>query len=294
MNINTSDKINLAGVAESRNVFRKFQNALPLRILVKGFLISVKYLPLGLIRILLICILIFSCAKKQTIRQPELQPHTGPVTIEILKQSVGLKDIESIKSPLDVKIFRDGENAGSLNGVFAYKYPDRMRMSFFGPLGLTVTDIIISSDLLQTYIPSKNIIYEWRSPAVSFNGLRDSSFIYSMDDSGEIFILSAYKPDNGYSELVAEYIFDKKYLINRAIIFYKDGYEIIEVEFSDFIVRIPGRIDVFFPNGAAIEIFLKDPEFAAEIPDDYFMPVDSKDKYVMPFEDILKNFAPSR
>jgi len=45
------ENINAAGGAEARSVFRKFQNTLPFRLLVRGFLIATKYMPVRFLRL---------------------------------------------------------------------------------------------------------------------------------------------------------------------------------------------------------------------------------------------------
>lgn len=244
----------------------------------------------GKVSLILFCLLIFSCAKKQTIRQYDLEPYTGPVTIKILKQAVGFRNSTSIKSLVDIKVFKNGEPAGDLSGVFAYKSPGHMRISLFGPFGMTLMEILITKGIFQTYIPPKNIIYEWRSPEVSFNAILDDRFRYIMEEQGDMFVLYAYKSDNSNSELAAVYFFDRTYLVNRTIIFYKNNSEILKVNFDSFDSRIPEKIRISFRNGSALEIFLQEPEFDVNIPGEYFSPVAHGDKNVMPLQDVLKRF----
>lgn len=47
-----NESINAAGGAEAQSVFRKFQNTLPFRLLVRGFLIATRHMPVWLLRII--------------------------------------------------------------------------------------------------------------------------------------------------------------------------------------------------------------------------------------------------
>jgi hypothetical protein len=238
----------------------------------------------------LLCFFIFSCAKEEAIRRVVLEPYTGAVTIEALKQSIGFENVGSMTSLADVKIFKDGVPAGSFNGVFAFKLPGRLRLNLFGTFGLTVMELLISGDLLQTYFPPKNIIYEWKSHHISFNALRDDRFIYRMEEQGDMFVLSAYTFDNNRLELIAEYIFDRKYLLNRSMIFYKAGSEIIRIDFTGFNGKIPEQTRISFRNDSAMEISFNEPEFDSDIPDAFFRVVEHGDKEVLPFQNILRYF----
>ncbi|MEC4675589.1 MAG: hypothetical protein VST72_01520 [Nitrospirota bacterium] len=242
--------------------------------------------------IILLCLLVFSCVKRQVVRQAVLEPYTGPVTVETLRKSIVFRNVRTIKSSVDVKIFRDMKPAGDLSGIFVYKSPGHMRLSLFGPFGVTVLDFLLSKDLFQTYIPPKNIIYEWSSSDASFNALLDDRFSYSMAERGDDFVLYAYIPGNN-SELIAEYSFDNTYLLNRSIIFYRRGREIARLYFDDFNGRNPGHIKLLFITGMSMEISLNQPEFDSDVPNSYFRPVDHANRTVLPLQDILSRFEPN-
>lgn len=231
-----------------------------------------------------------SCAKKQTIRATEIEPYEGPINTEVLKKHIGFGNIKSIKSLVDVTVFRKGESAGSFNGAFAYKLPGSMKVSLFGTFGLTIMEVLLSRDILQAYIPSQNILYEWQSPGISFSSFTDDEFEYRMEEKNNRYVLQAIREKNSVLAVEAEYIFDKTYVLNRSIIFYKYGEEIIRIDFEDFKGRVPDRTRMLFSNGSAMEISMKDPEFGADIPDKYFNPVEYGDKKVLPLQDMLNRF----
>jgi len=246
------------------------------------------------VSLILLWCLLFSCAKKEEIRKTGIEPYSGTVTVEALKQSIGFRNIKTVKALAEVTVYKLGEPAGSFSGVFGYKSPAYLRTSFFGPFGITAMDLLLSKDLLQMYIPHKNILYEWKSPEVLFNALPDSRFRFSMDEDEDMFTLYAYKHENSDPELAAKYVFDRIYLINRSVVFYKDGMDFIKVDLTGFNGRIPERIKVLFHNGISINILLQEPEFDTDIPEDYFRTIDHTDKKVRPFQEILKRFDPNR
>ncbi|MEW6109170.1 MAG: hypothetical protein AB1632_08430 [Nitrospirota bacterium] len=246
------------------------------------------------VSLLLVSLLLFSCVKKQAIKKMEVEPYAGPVTTEILKKHVGLRNVKSIKSLVDIKIYRDAEPISDLNGVLGYESSGFMRVSLFGPFGLTVTDLLLSGNLLQMYIPPKNILYESKMPEFSFDALMNGGFIYSMEDKEDVFVLYAFKPEDNNIELVAKYMFDSTYLLNKSILIYKKGAEILRVDFRDFNGRTPQRAEVSFNNGMTIDVLLQEPEFDADIPDSYFSAFEHGDKKVLPFQEVLKRLEPSR
>ena len=221
-------------------------------------------------------------------------PFQGPATVEALKQSVVFGNIAGLKALAEVSITNQGENKGSLSGVFAYKAPDKMRVSLFGPFGLTMSDIVISNGLFQLSVPSKKALYEWKLPEMAFSGLLISRLRYEMETDGDLYALVAYMPDGLNSEVVARYFFDRTYLLNRAIFLYKNGTEVMGAEFSDFNGRVPGRMRLTLSNGIALDIALQEPEFAAGIPDEYFSSIEHAGKELKTFQEIFKDLAPLR
>jgi len=241
-----------------------------------------------------LCLSLFSCAPKEVLRRAEPAPYKGMVTVDALKQSVGFGNIGSIKALADVTVYKQGKNEASMNGAFGYKAPGKMRIDLFGPFGLTVTELLISGDLLQVSVPQKNLLYEWNSPEVSFTGLMKSGFRYEKGEEGDMYVLFAYSTDGHNSEVAAKYYFDRTYLLNRAISLYRDGSEVIKAEFDDFNGRVPERIKITLSSGLAINIALQESEFDSDIPDEYFKTIEHGDKKIKSFEELLKRPENSR
>jgi len=252
----------------------------------EGF--SAILLKTALLVMAVLCLSLFSCAPKEVIRRAEPAPYEGMVTVEALQQSVGFGNVSTIKALAEVTVYKHGTNAGSMNGVVGYKAPRNMRIDLFGPFGLTVTELLISEDLLQVSLPQKNILYEWNDPEVSFTGLMKGRFRYEKAEEGDMHVLFAYAADRHNSDVSAKYYFDRTYLLNRAISLYKDGSEVITAEFDDFNGRVPERIKIMLSSGIAVNIALRESEFDSDIPDEYFKTIEHGDKQIKPFEKLLK------
>ena len=241
-----------------------------------------------------LCISLVSCAKKEVLRPSEIGPYKGPVTVEVLKESVGFGKVKSIKALTGVTITKHGNPEGSLNGVLAYKAPGKMRIDLFGPFGLTVSEILLSPEVFQFYVPPKNTLYEWNSPGFTFSGLMNDGFSYEVEEEGDMYVLLAHKGGDGNSDIDARYYFDKTFLLNRSMNFYKDDSEILHAGFFDFSGRVPQRTKVVFSNGLEMDISLEEPEFDSDIPQDYFKPIDHGDKKIKSLQGAFKRFEPSR
>jgi len=243
----------------------------------------------------ILCPLLFAaCAKKPVVRPAEVEPYTGPVTVDVLKQQIGFRDLSSIKALAEVRVFRKGESEGSFNGVFGYRAPQSMRISLFGPFGLTVMDFLISDHELQLHLPPKNLVYEWESPELPLLTLLNERFIYSLQENDQDYILNAGPADGDDEELTTRYLFDRFYLRNTAAIFYRNGLEFARADFDAFNGKVPEKISISFRNRTRIEIHLSETEFDTGIPDEYFRPIDRNGKKVRPFQDFLKRFDPNR
>lgn len=242
---------------------------------------------------LVLCLVIAACAPKQALRIPAVPPHEGPVTTDLLRRSVGFRQVQTLKALTDVKVFRNGEPAGTFSGVLGYKAPGSLKTGFFGPFGLTVMEMLVAKDLLQVAIPSRSTLYEWQSPDLAFLDLPDGRFSYRMEEDGDYYILAAF--DAEQTDLLrARYLFDRTYLLNRSIRFYREGREFARVDFEAFNGPVPERTKVTLPKASGFELQLREPELDTEIPDDYFRPIGRGDMRVQPIQDLFRRFEPSR
>jgi outer membrane lipoprotein-sorting protein len=238
-----------------------------------------------------LCAGMFSCAKREVLRG-ELHPYEGPVNLDVLKQSAGLGNVESIKAFADVTVLRQNEKQSSLNGVFAYKAPGKMRINLFGPFGLTATEILISEGLIQLSIPSQNLLYEGNVPGVHFTGAMNGNFVYEMKEEADGYILLG-RSRQQETPVSAVYYFDRSYLLNRTMNIYRNGSDILKTVFSDFNGRTPERMRLAFANGLSLDIRLKEPELDSEIPDAYFSSIESAGKKVRSFQEIFRILLPA-
>ena len=240
--------------------------------------------------------LLASCApKKEIVRQPEITPYTGPVTVEVLKHSIGFRDVKTIKTLTEVRIFRHGKAEGSFSGVLGYKAPDFLKTAFFGPFGLTVTEMLISHELLQVYVPPKNTLYEMKSPEIAFSSLLSKDrFLTVLQDEDDFYALYAYNAADPAEGPVMKYLFDRTYLLNRRIIIYRSAEEAVTISFENFNGNVPEQTRLSFSNGMDMLVTLQEPEYDTDIPDGYFREIEHGGKNVLPFQELLKRFAPSR
>jgi outer membrane lipoprotein-sorting protein len=237
------------------------------------------------------CFGLFSCAGREVLK-PELQPHEGPVSLNVLRQSVGFGDVKSIKAFADVTVFRKDVRQSSLNGIFAYKAPGNMRINLFGPFGLTATEILISDEIIQIFVPSRNVLYEGASPGVSFTRAMNGNFVYEMREEHDGYSLIGRSSDPGSPLTV--YYFDRRYLLNRSMAFFRNGSGLMETEFSEFSGRVPGRMRLALANGLNLDIKLKEPEFDTQIDDAYFRSIEHENKQVKSFQEIFQLISPTQ
>lgn len=241
--------------------------------------------------LLCVCVLAYSCAGRETVRRISPEPFRGQITVETLKKAIIFENYHDISSRADVKVYKQGEPAGSFSGVFAYKMPENLRLSLFGPLGLTVMDFLVTGNVFQVFLPSKNIIYEWVPPEIFLDVPFDDRFRFEMHERQDMVVLYAYQKKPAHHDLIALYIFDRTYLLNRAVSLYEDDTEIMHIEFSDFNGKIPESIKIAFMTSARMELYLEDITLDSEISDAYFRPFDRKGRKILPFKDVLMHFG---
>lgn len=243
--------------------------------------------------VLLVSVLASSCAPKELVRQPGPEPYSGPVTVEVLKNSVGFRDTKTIKALTDVRIFKDGEPAGSFSGVFGYQAPDALKTSVFGPFGITILELLIAKDMLQVYLPSQHMLYEMRSPEVSFSSLRHGKLRYTMQEEEDSYVLLAYDSADA-AALSVKYFFDRIHLLNRRIVVYKEGEIVVTISFDGFNGKVPEQTRLTFNTGTEIHFMLENPEYDTDITSEYFREIGHTDKRVLPLQDLLKRLDSRR
>lgn len=239
-------------------------------------------------------LMLTSCGSKELVRIPELEPYSGPVTVEVLRESIGFRDTKTIKALTEVRIVRNNEPAGSFSGVFGYQAPNSLKTSFFGPVGITIMEFLIVKDMLQVYLPSRNVLYEMISPEISFSSLMNGKFRYAMQEDGDFYVLLAFDSPEVTAAPVMKYFFDSTYLLNRRIIVYKEGEEFVTIDFAGFNMKMPEKTRLSFGNSTEMHITLKEPEYNTDIPAGFFKNIEHNDKKVLPFQDLLKRFDPGR
>lgn len=257
---------------------------------------SIRGVPrLRILAFAILCTLLFAaCAKKPVVRPTEVEPYAGPVNIDVLKQQIGFRNLSSVKALAEVRLFRKGDSEGSFHGVFGYRAPQSMRISLFGPFGLTVMDFLVSEHELQLHLPPKNMVYEWESPELPLLTLLNERFNYTLQEDGRDYVLHAAPADSRDEGITTRYLFDRTYLRNTAAVFYRNGLEFARADFDAFNGKVPEKILISFQNRTRIEIYLTETEFDTTIPDEYFRPVDLDGKKVRSIQDLLRRLDPNR
>jgi hypothetical protein len=242
--------------------------------------------------VILVMLLGSSCAPKEVVRQAGLEPYSGLVAVDVLKDSIGFRDTKTIKALTDVRIFKDHEPAGSFSGVFGYQSPDYLKTALFGPFGITVMEFLIAKDMLQVYLPPKNVLYEMRSSEISFSSLKNGKFRYTMQEEGDSYVLLVYDSSETAAAPAVKYLFDRIYLLNRQITVYKEGEEVVRIAFENFNGKVPEKTSLLFGESTEVHITFQEPEYDTDIPSGYFTEIEHTDKQVLPLQQLLKRIDP--
>lgn len=238
-----------------------------------------------------------SCAKRETIRQPipkDIQIE-GRVSSSTLLNRLIFRQVSSLKSEVNIEVLRNNEPVGSFGGILVYKSPGQIGARIFGPLGVTVGDMIFSGDLIQVYIPMKNIIFEGKSHGPEhlkalISNEPASDIRFSIEETGDSYFLSAFKSRDGELEQTARMTFDNISLINNGIDIFSNRKSIARAKMSEYSGNpaIPYFISTDFEGGVAVNIRLVEPEINADVPDDFFVPRRHEGNDVRPLKDIKR------
>jgi hypothetical protein len=218
------------------------------------------------------------------VRPPEAlkPPVPGLVSAETLRGSHVFRGIRTMKSEVNVKVYREGERMGTFKGVFAYMSPDSMRLRLFGPVGFEAVEMLASGSLMQLYLPNKKTLYEGKALPLAV----PPGMLYSVEEEGEEYILYAFRPSGDSLELMGKYTFDSS-LRNTGIIVYRDRKRFIDIIFGDFSEALPGFMSVSFSDRYVLEMVFIKPAIDGEIPPEYFKPLGHEGKAVQPIGNIL-------
>ncbi|MDP2167837.1 MAG: hypothetical protein Q8J64_05855 [Thermodesulfovibrionales bacterium] len=252
-----------------------------------------------------------SCAKKEAFIRPVLPAEKktavlakgAPVTVETLRDSIIFRTIGSLRSEVSVQVFRNGQFHSSYEGLLSYQSPGQANIRLFGPMGLTAADIVLSDNLMQVYIPLKNLLYEGKIPAFT----EQAGVIYSMEKNKDGYTLYAFKgqvtEEEGaapFIELTGKYEFvaatdasGGKMLINTGISTHGKGKRFADIVLSDWAVAgpkeavpLPLSVNISF-GGFGLDMKLMEPELNTGISGDYFKPKDHEEKDVKPLKDLF-------
>lgn len=246
------------------------------------------------ILVLSLGMLLVSCAKPaiKPVTPPMAKPAEGAVTIETLRDSLFLKEITSIKSEVSVQASKNGETLGTFSGILAYKAPDAVNLRLFGPLSLTVADLVMNEKLLQVYIPLRNTLYEGEAPSLSeFKTRKD--LLYAVEELKNGYVLYMLKESNPDDmpksmevELIGRYAFSNKTSpVNTGATLYRNKKQSLDISFEDFTGSLPLTLKV---RAGSTELLMRliEPEVNGEVSDEFFMPKDHEGKEVKPLKEL--------
>jgi len=212
------------------------------------------------------------------------------VTLEVLKEIIQKRAFKTAKATFDLLLYKDGEPKGEFQGVTAFKPPDRMTFKIFGPLGLTILDLIAKEGILQIYLPAKDEIYQGNLPRDSsliFGG-PDNSYQYAMEEIEDSYILYLLRPDDGSLSIRAKFFFDKIELKKRRIDIMNGGRSQFRIEFNKFNNDFPSESTLFLPKGVSIVIKNRDVILDEAIPEEVFSFKEIEGRKVKDISDILE------
>ncbi len=241
--------------------------------------------------VILICLCIISCASSQPQKRTVNNFPVRPVSVETLMNAIVFKDINTLRSEVAVRTFKDNEIIGRFDGILAFMSPDALNLRIFSSRGNNLMETTMSNGIVQAYVPHTNILFEGKLPIVSLNDLPEDDHIYRFEESEGKYILYVFKTDDGVVELASKYFFDKNTLLNTSVYTYMGGMQYMEMRFSDFSGKIPGKMRIVFHPSAVLEITIKNPILNTAIPADYFKPIRHENKTVKairyPFSNLI-------
>jgi outer membrane lipoprotein-sorting protein len=228
----------------------------------------------------LLSLLSSSCAGKQAVRPVEApRVFEGPVTINVLRDSVFFENIRTLKSEVEITVMRGGEKVGKFGGVFAYSYPDAMLLRVFDPFGLTAVEMVISGQSMQVFIPQSDSIYEGGIPSIG----PPRGSLFGMEEGRSGYTLYAFRQAGEELELLRKYSFNPS-LENTGVYVYGGGRLFIGMAMSDYRNSTPSTVKLSFFNGFTAEMTLEEPELNEDISPEHFMPVDPNGRRVFPLD----------
>jgi hypothetical protein len=226
-----------------------------------------------------------SCVERQAVLPPEMPQYRGQVDVDVLRDALAFKGVRSIKSEVDVAVYRKGDRLGRFKGIFAFRSPGSLRLRLLSPMGLTAMEVVMSGEFLQVHLSGKNALYEGKAPPFSM----PANAFYGMEKEEGSYILYAFRPTGGVMTLTGKYSFDSGTLRNTGVTLYNDGRRYMGMLLGDVSSRgAPEFLRLSFFNGFVMEMTLKKPEVDAEVPDKYFTPIKRGGKSVYPIDLLLE------
>ncbi|GMT48180.1 MAG: hypothetical protein IEMM0007_1746 [bacterium] len=244
--------------------------------------------PLKILTILTFFLLLYACAPKKAIQPERPLPIPEKITPEVLIERVDFSYIKTLRAALRVKIQQGGKAKGTFSGVLFYSHPDRLDARFFGPLRLTIMEILFNRGLLQVFIPSRDLLY---SGTIALNRLLPDhdtleKSVKVMKESDNAWLLYILEQNGTERRVQAVYRFNKTDLSWNGLELYADGKRQVRMEIFKTEDRLPAEMDIYI-NNTSFHLQLKDITLNRDLGDDYFLPLDASERY--PLSLFLRN-----
>jgi hypothetical protein len=244
--------------------------------------------PLKILTILTFFLLLYACAPKEAIQPERPLPIPENITPEVLVERIDFSYVKTLRAALRVRIQQGGNAKGTFSGVLFYSHPDRLDARFFGPLRLTLMEILFNRGLLQVFIPSRDILYSGTIALdrllPDHDTLEKSAKI--MKESDNAWLLYILEQDGTERRVKAVYRFNKTDLSWNGLELYADGKRQVRMEIFKTENRLPTEMDIYI-NNTSFHLQLKDITLNRDLGEDYFMPLDASERY--PLSLFLRN-----
>lgn len=223
-----------------------------------------------------------------------LSNHTSasesPVITETLKGIIKESALKTARTIFELSLFKDGEPRGEFQGVAAFKAPDRVTFKIFGPLGLTILDLIGKDSTLQIYIPSKEDLYQGNLPKDLWLifGISEDRYRYVTEETDDYYILYLLDTEENYLSIRAKFYFDKIEMKQRRIDILNNGKLQFRVELNEFSGNFPLHLTLHLPSGISMVIKNKVVRLDEVPPEELFLFKDTEGREIKDIRRILE------
>lgn len=241
--------------------------------------------------ILAVSLLLTACAERTLHKPPRARPVPEPVTTEALVKRLDFSGLSTVRSPVRFGIRHAGEPRGVYSGILTYSHPDRLRLKVMGPFGFTYMEMLFDSGILQSFIPSRGLLYSGAVPLERLLPEREAiekhrKVLVREDEAYSLHLYSGV--DN--QDLKAKYFFSTSDLSWKGVELYSDGEMQLRAEIQRMEEDFPSHL-IIHVGETSFSLELKDIKMNSVVGDDYFRPLTAS--RVIPLRYFLDRYLPS-